>query len=839
MLVNIRIHILAFFLFLPLCVVAQKGIVKGKVKDPDNKAINNVKIQVLNSSISPVYSDANGDFRIKLDPGSYVLEFTTVGYDTTRASTRVATSGSVVDLPVKMLPFSLDEQEIIGEKDITELPEGFQTDILPVKPEDILKTPATFSVEQVMASVAGGTSSEFSSQYRIRGGNYDENLIYVNGIEIYRPFLPRAGQQEGLGFTNPYLADDLKFSTGGFEANYGDKMSSVLDITYRTPKKFRGTAEVGILTTNLHVEGTSKNRAEPEEPGRFTYLLGARRFSSTYVLNSLDVQGSYRPNFLDLQTMLTYTPKRKSEKYFKIRTKKNGEMDTTYIPNNKLKLTTFWTFARNRYIFRPENRETTFGTIQQAFNLFVAFEGQERMGYTTGLGAFMIEHRPNVRLKLDYILTGFRTEESELFTVEGGYRLSDINTNFGSDEFGESTFVRGIGTEFNYGRNYLTANVGSAQIKGTWAANKKASHKLHWGVKYQYQRIKDDLKEYILIDSAGYVVDSTGGFGREEYIRGSADLTSNTFKAYFMHEWALSPSSKLLTGVRGMYYDLTDDWLVAPRIQFVYDASKREKKKPKEYRLRLAGGMYHQPPFYREFRRLNGTLNLGIKPQTAVHALAGVDYRFNIWNRPFRLSAEGYYKYLYNLIPYEIQNVRVRYYPDRVAKGYAYGFDARLNGEFIKGVDSWVSFGILNTREDVLGDTIGYIPRPTDQRFHISFFFQDEMPINPTYKVHIKYVYGSGTRFGPPRVFENRTAFGFPAYHRVDIGFSKLISFKVKTEGARRPIESIWASVEVFNLFQRANTVSYTWVKDIFNTQFAVPNFLSARLLNARVIVTF
>ena len=837
---------------LSISLCAQEGTIKGRVKTKLNKSISGVEVKALGSDIAPAWTNERGEFELKLPGGhNWRIRFSHPTHDTVIIEQRVS-AGFTYDRPVTMHDYrSLEQVDIIGQE-ITGFSKEEQMEILPVKPGESVKIPLATSIEKVVGLVTGGTSDEFSSQYRVRGGNFDENLVYVNGIEIYRPFLTRSGQQEGLGFTNQNMAEEVYFSTGGFGARFGDKMSSVLDIKYRKPTDFRATVEAGLLTTNIHLEGVMQRKKlrdlidqgeKRSQPGRFTYLLGGRRYSTTYLLNSLETQGNYKPNFLDFQALLTYTP-RQSQRLLRIKERRNGRLDSLYAAPQKLQLSAFIALSRNNYRFFPEARETTFGTIQKAFRLAVAFEGQEVSRYTTGQGALMLAHQPHARLKFNYTLSVFRTQEAELFEVEGGYRIGEVNTNFGSDEFGESDFDLGIGSTYDHGRNYLTADVLSGQWRGEWTASQSGRHKLYWGLKYVHQDIEDDLKEYHGVDSADYFVAQGGGFGLREYIRGQTRLTSQTAKAYLQHRWRLGQNLTLHTGLRGYYYDLTEELKWAPRIQLVYDASRRPGGAP--LRLRLAAGAYHQPPFYREFRRMDGSLNMDIQSQTAFHLIGGMDYQFQGWGRAFRLFSEAYYKRMEHLIPYEAQNVRIRYYPDREALGYAYGLDVRLNGQFIKGVDSWVSLNILSTREDVLGDTrindegqeepVGYLKRPTDQRVAFSMFFQDEMPINPTYKVHVLYVYGSGMRFGPPREFDKRTIFPFSAYHRVDLGFSKVFSMGGSLD---KGLESIWATIEIFNLFQRSNTVSYLWIKDLENRQFAVPNNLSARLLNFRVIFKF
>lgn len=813
--------------------LAQQGTVKGKIINPENRSISNVVIEVQETQVKS-RSRNDGTYQISLDPGTYTIQFTHPTHQKAQLYLEVK-AGYTYDKPIKMLELTLDEAVITDDFINEKL--GMQP--IPIKAEDLVLMPSfNRSVEAVMKNMPGvASNNEFSSQYQVRGGNFDENLVYVNGIEIYRPFLTRSGQQEGLGFANPDMTQNIQFSTGGFPAQYGDKLSSVLDITYREPESFKGTAELGFITATLHVEGSNQTEGLDPDKGKFTYLLGGRRFSTTYLLNSLDTRGEYRPNFLDFQGLFTFTPK-SSNKSVRYRLEGNDTTAVRYFPVDKLKLTTFISASRNRYLFEPSARETTFGTINQAFRLRTAFEGRETSSYTTGLGAVKLTYRPSLKLGFDYIFTVFYTEESELFDIEGGYLLGEVNTSFGSDEFNESDFDLGVGSELRHARNYLTATVFSGQVNGYWYPGEKQNHKLVFGIKAQQQYIDDNLKEYILLDSAGYVVNEFSQFDVIEFIRGEAELNSSMLKTFFQHEWQLSGNKSLTTGARLVYYDLIDDWMFSPRIQFAY--SPKLKDQSKELQLRLAAGVYQQPPFYREFRRFDGTLNLDIDPQRSIHGIIGLDYLFSAWGRPFRLFSEIYYKQLYDLIPYEVQNVRIRYYPDERADGFAYGWDARISGEFIKGVDSWISIGVLKTEEKILGNGGEFVPRPTDQRVTFSMYFQDELPVNPTYKVHVNYIFGSGMRFGPPRVFENRTAFDFPPYHRVDVGFSKLITFKPKAEAEKKHgLESIWATLEIFNLFQRENTVSYTWLQDLNNNQFAIPNFLSARLINLRVITRF
>lgn len=833
-------NIFSFFLLVLIYqfVSAQSATITGKVVDPNNKPIQEVRIVVKNTVIE-AYTNQEGKFNFTVpvtNPQKFQIIFAHPVHDTTTIELELR-KGYTYDQPVTMQ--QLKTQNVLIQTRKNERP---QMMVIPIRPEEAAKIPTMNpSVEAILLSQPGVVSNnEFSSQYRVRGGNFDENLVYVNGIEVYRPFLARSGQMEGLGFANRAMTDNIAFSTGGFPAQYGDRLSSVLDITYRSPKKFMGSAEVGIINNALHIEGVSKNKKDPEQPGKFTYLVGARHFSLSYFLNSLTVKGNYKPRFMDIQGMFTYTPKRvnRPEKYI---VRKDGTKDTVFYPLERLKFTGFVTTSRNRYAFSPQYGESSFGTIQQAFRLQTAFEGRELSTYNNVLGAIMAEHRPSTRWKMNYILSGFRTEEAETFDVEGGYRLSELNTNFGSEEFGEESQVLGTGSAFRHGRNYLNVSVLSAEAKGEWINSNQFSHKLYWGAKIEQHFVDDQLKEYNLIDSAQYVIDPFSEFNITEYLKGSTNFTRTLVRAYIQEDrlFGKYKAGVLTYGVRLTYDSKINVSMTSPRVQFVYDFSKRNPLH--RLRLRAAAGVYHQPPFYREFRAHDGSLNFNLTPQTSIHLISGVDYTFTAWGRDFRLFSEAYYKYLYNVIPYEVQNVRIRYYPEQQVPGYAYGLDLRLNGEFIKGLESWLSASYLDTRERLSESSKQWISRPTNQRFTFAMYFQDELPINPTYKAHINFVYGTGMRAGVPFSFEQRTLYGFPSYQRVDLGFSKMILFRTAEQMTARKhaLSSWWATVEIFNLFGRQNTISYEWIKDVNNQWLAVPQHLSARMLNVRMIFQF
>lgn len=819
---------------------SQSAILKGKVIDPFNNPIDGAKIQVEGTK-ALTYANEQGSYRLSIPATGELIQIniTHAGHQPTTLEIRPF-AGRTYDQTVKMLLLETDRVDIVGEQEATSIDDRNAMLISPIDMEDVINMPSVApSVESYIKYQPGtATNNEFSSQYQVRGGNFDENLVYVNGIEIYRPFLARAGQQEGLGFANTTMTQGINFSTGGFGANYGDRLSSVLDITYRDPREFKATAEVGLMTTNLHLEGISTNKKEPNKDGKFTYLLGARRFDLGYALGTLGRQGSYQPLFMDFQGMFTYTPKNRY-KPEKIRTRRDGTQDTVYYPNEPIKITAFTAVTRNRYLSEPVSDEVGIGTFNNPIKFRVFFGGLEISSYNTGLGALMVEHQPNTKWKFDYILSGYQTAENELVDLESAYSIGEVNANLGSSEFGEAEFDQDVGSEYLHARNYLRGTVIAAQARLRYIGGRKRQHRLYMGAKFQHQAFIDDLKEYRLSDSAGFVVDLAGAFDVEEYVRGRNTLSGNQYKAFVQHEWNIGKNVLWSWGTRALYYDITDEWMISPRAQLLIRAME-EKDGQTKLRFRLAGGLYSQPAFYREFRRFDGTLNLDLRAQQALHMIAGLNYRFYMWDRPFLLFAEGYNKQLYNIVPYETQSIRIRYYPDETANGFARGVDMRLNGEFIKGVDSWVSLGILQTEEDVVNDEQGFVRRPTDQRFTFSMYFQDELPTDPTFKVHVSYFYGSGMRHGPPRLFNLRTSFNFDPYHRVDLGFSKIITQRRKAEFTKkRGVESVWATLEIFNLLQIQNTASYFWVKDLQNVRYPVPNRLSGRLLNARVVFKF
>ncbi len=679
----------------------------------------------------------------------------------------------------------------------------------------------TGSFEVVLKSLPGVVSNnELSSQYSVRGGNFDENLVYVNDIEIYRPFLVRSGQQEGLSFVNSDMVSSVLFSAGGFEAKYGDKMSSVLDIRYKKPSKYGGSFSGSLLGGSAHVEGCSEDH-------RFTHITGARYKTSSYLLGSMDVQGDYQPSFFDFQTYMTF------------------DVSTTF------EIDFLGHASQNRYLFQPETRETSFGTIHEALKLKIYFEGQELKKFTTFTGAIATHYRPNKNLKLSNIISVFSTQEEETFDILGQYFLNELDNELGSDNLGDSLMNVGVGSFLNHARNYLDATVYNAYHKGYYTKDRNA---LQWGLKLQHEIFYDRMNEWEMLDSAGYSLPySDSGVNLYRTLIADTSFSSNRLTGFLQDTYTQEFDSAELSvtgGVRFNYWDFNGDVLISPRLNVAFKPNWN-----RDFLFRFATGYYYQPPFFREMKDLNGKINPDIEAQQSIHFVLGSDYNFMAWDRPFKFVSELYYKKLDNLIPYDVDNVRIRYYGSNNATGYAMGVDLKINGEFVPGVDSWASLSVMSTRELVEGHfvstnkdssirvegTSNYIPRPTDQFFTFGLFFQDYLPGNPQYKMQLNLLYGSGLPFGPPNSYKAIADLRIPAYRRVDIGFSRVIvgDDKILKSAALKYFKSIWIGLEVFNLLDINNTVSHIWITDIRNQQYAVPNYLTARRLNVKLVARF
>lgn len=803
----------------------KKAVVFGNITDSAGQFIADVNILVINQNKQTISND-KGFFTVLVEPNLLCsIAFSYVGRPSKIVVIKPLPENEKYNLNIK-----LDYGVSLKAFTVTEERDREKASMYVINPKNSNVLPnISGSFEQVLKTLPGvGGNNELSSQYNVRGGNYDENLVYVNDIEIYRPFLPRSGQQEGLSFIHSDLVENIKFSAGGFEARYGDKLSSVLDIKYREPKKFGAGASVGLLGAQTHAEGTTKNN-------RFTYLMGARYWNNAYVLGTLDEKGSYENSFADIQGLITFHLK------------------------ENLSLSILGSYAQNRYFFAPENRETIFGTVKAAYQLKIFFDGADLMEYKTYTGAASIVYKPNNNTQLKFIGSTFNSNENEFFTVEGAYRLSDIETDLGSDNFARARSLRGVGYFINNARNSIAANVINIGHRGYY---NYLNNNLQWGAFFQTEKITDRLHEWNYDDSAGFSrppITADGNFELNRYLSTRLSVLSNRVNAYVQNNQTVNKTynASITYGLRANFWDFNNETVVSPRVQFSFEPNRKYNtqikdsvglKPKKNWMIKAAYGWYYQPPFYRELRDFNGILNSNLKAQRSIHYVIGADMNFKAWGRPFKFITETYYKQLSNLIPYEIDNVRLRYFANNNAQGYAAGIDFRVNGEFVKGVESWASLSIMQTQEKITGETNAegnivaakYIPRPTDQRVTASIFFQDYLRNNPNYKMTLNLVYGTGLPFGVPDQKRFNDINTMPSYRRVDIGFSKVLIKEEETDRdnfIKRNIASAWIGIEVFNLLGVNNTISYIWVEDVEARRYAVPNYLTARRLNVKLSV--
>ena len=803
-----------------LSVLGYGQTISGLITDEENNILSAVNISVLGKSIG-VISEDDGLYSLTIPANrSVVIGYSFIGYHIEKIRIPMLKKGQTYNLNIQLQSSStlLDDVIVTDQK-------SRKKSFSRIKPKHVSVLPGNSGgIEAILKTLPGVSSAnELSSQYSVRGGNFDENLVYVNGIEVYRPFLVRSGQQEGLSFVNTDMVGNIQFSAGGFEAKYGDKMSSVLDITYKRPRETAASLQLSMLGGSGHIEGTNKN-------GRLSYLIGARHKTSKYLFNAMDTKADYTPKFSDLQAFINY--------------ELNTDWQISFLGN----------ISKNEYTMIPENRDTDFGTINEALKLRIYFEGQEVDKYETYFGALSTTYQPSTELNLQFTTSAFQTFEQENFDILGEYWLYQLENNLGSDEFGDVAFDRGVGKYINHARNSLNARVLNFSHKGNY--NKEAI-KVDWGFRMQKEEIEDKISEWNLIDSAFFnfphPADSIGNptsnpnqqIVMSELLKTQINLSSFRNSGYMQVSKDIG-NLTINAGTRGSYWTYNEELLMSPRASLAY-APIWEK----DVVFRAASGIYYQSPFYKELRTPEGTLNSNIKAQKSTHYVLAADYLFYKWGRPFKWITEVYYKDLENLIPYKVDNVRIQYLANDLSNGYATGIDIKVNGEFVPGVESWASLSVMKTAEDIVGDTkidangntveAGYIPRPTDQRVNFSMFFQDYIPGKPKYKMHLNLIYGTGLPFGPPKGEKYQDVLRIPNYRRVDIGFSAVLKSADKKSKLKwlNTFNSIWVSAEVFNLLDINNTVSYLWVADVSGREYAVPNYLTARQLNAKLIFTF
>ena len=790
-----KIKQLYITLLMLLCVIsikAQTFTLQGKVTDSNMIPVELATVSVIEQG-KMTMTNLKGEFSIQLrSADSVVVRFSMVGYKT---KTRVLRRPRGKQTLLIQL---YDDNQLAG---ITVTEKKRQTgSTQQLETKDIKNSPSVTgnAVEELIQSQAGvSTHSELSSQYNVRGGSFDENSVYINNVEIYRPFLVRSGQQEGLSIINPDMVESIGFSTGGFEARYGDKMSSVLDIKYKKPKKFEANVAANLLGASAFVGFSTK---------KFSWSNGIRYKTNKYLLGSLDTKGEYQPNFLDYQTYLTYEPT------------KNWSIEV------------IGDISENHYNFYPEDRETKFGTMENVKSFKVFFDGQEKDVFRTYFGSFSISRKFGEKTKLSLIASAFHTNEQERYDIQGQYWLTQTET---SENLG-------VGTYMEHARNYLKATVKSIKFA---LEHKTKKHDIQAGLTYRIENITEDSKEYEMRDSSGYSIPHTGEDLYMIYsLKAKNTLDANRLETYIQDTWRFSSKGEhtfftLNYGIRFSHWNFNKESIISPRISLgIVPAFNHDVT------MRFATGIYYQAPFYKELRdttTINGityaTLNNKIKSQRSIHFIAGFDYRFKMKDRPYKFTAEAYYKALSNLVPYTVDNVKIVYDASQQFSGHAMGLDLKLYGEFVPGTDSWVSLSLMNTRININGKSI---PLPTDQRYSLNLFFTDYFPGTDRWRMSLKLAFADGLPFGAPHRQLDEQPFRAPAYKRADIGMSYRLLNNEK--GDRKSIfKNIWLGIDCLNLLGINNVNSYYWITDVTNQQYAVPNYLTGRQINIKASFEF
>lgn len=772
---------------------AQSFTLSGTVVDEDNNPIELATVSCAEQG-KVAMSNLKGEFEIKLNSAdSVVVKFSMVGYNSRKRTFKNPKGKLKVSI-------TLPSIAALGEIVVTEKRrQTTGTERLDIK--NIKGTPTTSgnAVEELIQQQAGvSTHNELSSQYNVRGGSFDENAVYINNVEIYRPLLIRSGQQEGLSIINADMVESIGFSTGGFEAKYGDKMSSVLDIQYRRPTKFEANAQASLLGANAFIGFGNK---------KFSMSHGIRYKTNKYLLGSLETKGEYRPNFLDYQTYMTYSP--------------NERWNFEFIGN----------ISENHYNFKPENRETSFGTMEDVKSFKVYFDGQEKDIFRTLFGTFSIKRKFGQNTSVALIGSAFHTKEQETYDIQGQYWLDDTQTQE----------QLGVGTYMEHARNYLSADVQSYKLIGT---HKTKSHNFEMGLTYKQERIKENSREYEMRDSSGYSIPHSPTRLDLIYNMTSQNrIKTNRIEGYFMDTYRFGSGKEKETrytlnyGVRFSNWSYNKETTVSPRASLAIIPAFNQNMT-----FRFATGLYYQAPFYKELKdtvttNRNTTVNLNkkIKSQKSIHFVAAFDYKFKMNQQPYKFTAEAYYKALSNLIPYNINNVKVTYYGENMSSGYAAGLDLKLYGEFVPGTDSWVTFSLMSTRQKLNGQ---WIPMPTDQRWGINLHFTDYFPGTEKWKMTLKLAFADGLPFGAPHRGIEYQDFRAPAYKRADVGMSYR-AYDNEDKKKNSIFKNIWLGVDCLNLFGISNVNSYYWVTDVTNQQYAVPNYLTGRQINAKVLLEF
>lgn len=826
----------AAFVLLALISFSQKkaAYVSGKVVDENENPLSNVSVVILGQSKGIITNDS-GYFRLKVAAEkAFAIVFSYSGRKTEQKNF-LLNEGEEETITIKLER----GEKVLTEVIITDQRDRKEAGLIKPNPKTIINLPSAVTGVESLIKIFVGSNNELTSQYSVRGGSYDENLIYVNDFEIFRPYLVRSGQQEGLSFINPEMVRNISFYNGGFQAKYGDKLSSVLDIQYKKPKRFGGSAYVGILEQGLQLEGAGRN-------GKFSYLLGVRNRSNRNLLSSQETKGNYVPSSADFQALLNYqfSPKWSAELLSNI--------------------------SQTKFTLIPESSQLTTSVFSPVFSatigVDIAFEGREKDQYQTNMLGFSLINQVNKKLRLKWMVSRFENDEEENIDITGAYLFGERDFDKRNPTYGLIINPLGAGIYETWARNTLNIENWNVSHKGNYDYGK---HAFQWGLGYDKTSIKDKLNEWEFQDSAGYSLPYQPDMLRlNKSVKSNATLDINKFSGYIQDNILLGKdsahSATLTAGVRFNYNSLNQELLISPRL----GASWKPNWK-KDIIFRVAAGVYNQPPFYRELRRYNGTVNTNLKSQKSWQGVAGFDYNFiGIGGRPMRWTTEVYYKNMMDVVPYDVDNVRVRYFGENNAKAYAAGVEMRLHGELVEDAESWISLGFMKTSEDISGDhyyryknaagefitaqstdqvvadsvnfDVGWLRRPNDRRITFGMYFSDYLPTNKNFKVYLNLLYGSNMPYNIPGAVRYRNAAVIEPYIRCDIGFSALLMdddrSKRRSHSPFRNFDNIWASLEVFNIIDRANTISYLFVKDFSNTVYLLPNRLTPRLLNFKIV---
>ena len=774
--------------------IAQTFTLRGKVTDEDQNPVELATVACLKQG-KVVMTSLKGEYSLTLQSAdSVVVQVSMIGYKTKTRVLRKPRGVQTLQMVLHEDNKMLSQVTITGQKIQTSQTQELKTEQLKQMP-----SATGNAVEELIQSQAGvSTHSELSSQYNVRGGSFDENSVYINNVEVYRPFLVRSGQQEGLSIINPDMVEKIGFSTGGYEAKYGDKMSSALDITYKRPKKFEATAAMSLLGASAYVGFSNKKLA---------WANGLRYKTNKYLLGSLDTDGEYKPSFLDYQTYLSYKP--------------NKRWTIDFIGN----------ISDNHYDFTPTDRETSFGTMENVKSFKVYFDGQEKDLFRTYFGTFSITRHFGDSTSVSLLGSAFSSKEQERYDIQGQYWLTQTET---SENLG-------VGTYFEHARNYLKSNVASVKLM---VRHKTKRHTIEGGLTWKTESVKERSVEYEMRDSAGYSIPHNGKDLYMIYsLKAANSLKANRIEGYLQDTYRFRGANQetlytLNYGIRFSHWNFNKETIVSPRVSLGIVPAFNQ-----DLTFRLATGLYYQAPFYKELRdtsTVNGVtiaeLNKKIKSQRSIHFIGAVDYRFKLNNRPYKFTAEAYYKALGNLVPYSVNNVKVVYYGNNECSGHAAGIDLKLFGEFVPGTDSWISLSIMDAKMKLNGKSI---PLPTNQRYGINMFFTDYFPGTDRWKMSLKLAYADGLPFSAPHKELESNSFRAPAYKRADIGMSYRALNNEDRKMKKSPFKNIWLGIDCLNLFGINNVNSFYWITDVTSHQYAVPNYLTGRQINARLLFEF